>query len=161
MLWTWKINMKLLILVAALLAVTSAASISLEDPEVQASKTAMQRKKEYDVELYDNNSGDIDQEFEIWKKKYGKTYTTPEEEAGRRQAWLKTRVSVTEHNRKYLAGKETWTMGANMFADMLKSCAVPSLLIWEREDACSSPPMPKVSPVCFSSHHTLRNVLVL
>ncbi|XP_061100195.1 cystein proteinase inhibitor protein salarin-like [Conger conger] len=74
-------------------------------------------EEEEDVELYDNNSGNIDQEFEIWKKKYGKTYATPEEEARRKQAWLETRVRVTEHNRNYLAGKETWTMGANMFAD--------------------------------------------
>ncbi|XP_061100204.1 cystein proteinase inhibitor protein salarin-like isoform X3 [Conger conger] len=60
-------------------------------------------EEEEDVELYDNNSGNIDQEFEIWKKKYGKTYATPEEEARRKQAWLETRVRVTEHNRNYLA----------------------------------------------------------
>ena len=51
----------------------------------------------------------------------GKSYATPEEEELRKQAWLKTRVRVTEHNRKYLNGEVTWIMGANMFADMVRN----------------------------------------
>ncbi|XP_061100200.1 cystein proteinase inhibitor protein salarin-like [Conger conger] len=68
-----------------------------------------------EVELYDNNDGNVETDWKEWKKKHGKCYS-PEEDARRKQAWLKTRVTVTEHNRLYMAGKVTSTQGVNHFA---------------------------------------------
>ncbi|KAI1895072.1 hypothetical protein AGOR_G00102510 [Albula goreensis] len=79
--------------------------------------TAM-AEEELDLEFYDNNSGDVDKEFEEWKQKFEKSYESPEEEAKRKKLWLQTRVMVTEHNRKYQRGMVTYTMGVNQFADL-------------------------------------------
>ncbi|KAG9333566.1 hypothetical protein JZ751_011403 [Albula glossodonta] len=88
--------------------------------------TAMAEEKP-ELEFYDNNSGDVDKEFEEWKQKFEKSYESPEEEAKRKKLWLQTRVMVTEHNRKYQRGMVTYTMGVNQFADLtlaFKRCTV-------------------------------------
>ncbi|KAL4624175.1 hypothetical protein GN956_G18576 [Arapaima gigas] len=61
---------------------------------------------------------DLDKEFEEWKIKYEKSYKSPEEEAKRKQIWLKTRSTVIEHNKKADAGESTFWMDVNHFADM-------------------------------------------
>ncbi|XP_046907930.1 uncharacterized protein LOC124489317 [Hypomesus transpacificus] len=65
------------------------------------------------------STDDLDREFEEWKQKFGKTYASAEEEARRKQLWLKTKKTVTEHNILYDKGLTTFTMGINQFADML------------------------------------------
>ncbi|KPP58201.1 salarin-like [Scleropages formosus] len=62
---------------------------------------------------------DVDGEFEEWKLKYEKSYSSPEEEARRKQQWLKSRAMVIEHNKKADAGEETYWMAVNHFADRL------------------------------------------
>uniref|UniRef100_A0A8C9QXF5 Cathepsin propeptide inhibitor domain-containing protein n=1 Tax=Scleropages formosus TaxID=113540 RepID=A0A8C9QXF5_SCLFO len=72
---------------------------------------------------------DVDGEFEEWKLKYEKSYSSPEEEARRKQQWLKSRAMVIEHNKKADAGEETYWMAVNHFADRVRhgSTAPPSV----------------------------------
>ncbi|XP_061088455.1 procathepsin L-like [Conger conger] len=81
--------MKLLILAAALLAVTSAASISLEDLE-----------------------------FHAWKLKFEKVYSSSAEEAQRKLTWLSNRKTVIVHNMLADEGIKTYHLGMTFFADM-------------------------------------------
>ncbi|GAA6112206.1 uncharacterized protein LOC113640525, partial [Tachysurus ichikawai] len=61
--------MRVLIAITALMALASAASISLEDLE-----------------------------FHSWKLKFGKSYKSVEEEARRKMTWLENRKLVLVHN---------------------------------------------------------------
>ncbi|KAJ8368911.1 hypothetical protein SKAU_G00089390, partial [Synaphobranchus kaupii] len=81
--------MKLLVLAAALLAVASAASLSLEDLE-----------------------------FHAWKLKFGKVYSSLEEEAQRKLTWLYNRKLVIVHNMLADEGIKTYWLGMTYFADM-------------------------------------------
>ncbi|KAL2099335.1 hypothetical protein ACEWY4_005815 [Coilia grayii] len=81
--------MKWVIVAAASLAVVSCASLSLEDLE-----------------------------FHAWKLKFGKVYSTPEEEAWRKDIWLSTRHRVLAHNILADQGIKTYHMGMNQFSDM-------------------------------------------
>ncbi|XP_071374563.1 cathepsin L.1 [Centroberyx affinis] len=81
--------MKLLLVAAALLAAVSAASISLEDLE-----------------------------FHAWKLKFEKAYSSPLEEAHRRQAWLNNRKLVLVHNIMADQGIKSYRLGMTFFADM-------------------------------------------
>ncbi|KAL2099337.1 hypothetical protein ACEWY4_005817 [Coilia grayii] len=77
------------IVAAASLAVVSCASLSLEDLE-----------------------------FHAWKLKFGKVYSSPEEEAWRKDIWLSTRRRVLAHNILADQGIKTYRMGMNQFSDM-------------------------------------------
>ncbi|KAJ3613098.1 hypothetical protein NHX12_019354 [Muraenolepis orangiensis] len=80
----------LLVAVAAVLAVASCASaMSLEDLE-----------------------------FHAWKLKFGKTYSSPSEEARREQTWLSNRKMVLVHNILADQGITSYRMGMTFFADM-------------------------------------------
>ncbi|XP_030212919.1 cathepsin L.1 [Gadus morhua] len=81
--------MKLLVAVSMLLAVASCASLSLEDLE-----------------------------FHAWKLQFGKSYSSPSEEAQREQTWLSNRKLVLVHN--MLADQEikSYRLGMTYFADM-------------------------------------------
>ncbi|XP_060919716.1 cathepsin L.1 [Labrus mixtus] len=81
--------MKLLLVVAAALAVASSARISLEDLE-----------------------------FHAWKLKFGRTYHSPSEEANRRQIWLNNRRVVLVHNMMADQGIKSYRLGMTYFADM-------------------------------------------
>ncbi|XP_008305074.1 cathepsin L.1 [Stegastes partitus] len=81
--------MKLLLAVAAVLAVASCASISLEDLE-----------------------------FHAWKLKYGRIYHSQSEEANRRQIWLENRKLVLVHNILADQGIKSHRLGMTYFADM-------------------------------------------
>ncbi|XP_041810502.1 cathepsin L.1 [Chelmon rostratus] len=78
-----------LLLVAAALAVASCASISLEDLE-----------------------------FHAWKLKFGKSYSSPSEEAQRKEIWLTNRRLVLVHNIMADEGIKSYRLGMNYFADM-------------------------------------------
>ncbi|KAJ8333231.1 hypothetical protein SKAU_G00421270 [Synaphobranchus kaupii] len=71
-----------------------------------------------DLQLYNNDDGNAEKDFQDWKKKFGKHYDSPEEEARRKKLWLATRVTITEHNKKYKEGLVMWVMGVNQFTDM-------------------------------------------
>nr|XP_057946226.1 cathepsin L.1 isoform X1 [Doryrhamphus excisus] len=81
--------MKLLLVAAALLAVTSCASISLEDLE-----------------------------FHAWKLKFGKSYSSLLEESQRKQIWLSNRRMVLVHNIMADQGIRSYRLGMTFFADM-------------------------------------------
>ncbi|XP_006810288.1 cathepsin L2-like, partial [Neolamprologus brichardi] len=81
--------MKLLLVVAAVLAVSSCASISLEDLE-----------------------------FHAWKLKFEKSYDSESEEVHRKQIWLNNRKHVLVHNILADQGLKSYRLGMTHFADM-------------------------------------------
>ncbi|XP_049451615.1 cathepsin L.1 [Epinephelus fuscoguttatus] len=81
--------MKLLLVVAAALAVASCATISLEDLE-----------------------------FHAWKLKFGRSYNSPSEEAQRKEIWLNNRRLVLVHNIMADQGIKSYRLGMTYFADM-------------------------------------------
>ncbi|XP_075874112.1 cathepsin L.1 [Nelusetta ayraudi] len=81
--------MKLLLVAAAVLAVASCARISLEDME-----------------------------FHAWKLKFSKGYSSPVEEARRKEIWLDNRQVVLVHNILADQGIKSYRMGMTEFADM-------------------------------------------
>ncbi|KAK5606684.1 hypothetical protein CRENBAI_016948 [Crenichthys baileyi] len=81
--------MKLLLVVAAALAVASCASISLEDLE-----------------------------FHAWKLKFGRSYRSPAEEVKRKEIWLSNRKMVLVHNMMADQGIKSYRLGMTYFADM-------------------------------------------
>ncbi|XP_070697927.1 cathepsin L.1 [Pempheris klunzingeri] len=81
--------MKLLLVAAAVLAVASCATISLEDLE-----------------------------FHAWKLKFGRSYSSPSEEAHRRQIWLNNRRVVLVHNMMADEGIKSYRLGMTYFADI-------------------------------------------
>ncbi|KAM9842818.1 cathepsin L.1 [Aulostomus maculatus] len=78
----------LLLLIAAVLAVASCASVSLEELE-----------------------------FHAWKLKFGKSYTLSEE-THRKQIWLSNRKLVLVHNILADQGIKSYRLGMTVFADM-------------------------------------------
>ncbi|XP_072546261.1 procathepsin L-like isoform X1 [Salminus brasiliensis] len=81
--------MRAFLAVAALVAVASAASISLEDLE-----------------------------FHAWKLKFGKIYHSVEEESQRKLTWMTNRKLVLVHNMLADQGVKTYRLGMTYFADM-------------------------------------------
>ncbi|XP_010877873.1 cathepsin L1 [Esox lucius] len=81
--------MKLLIVVATAVSVACSASLSLEDLE-----------------------------FHAWKLKFGKSYSSPVEEAQRRDSWISNRRLVLVHNILADQGIKSYRLGMTYFADM-------------------------------------------
>ncbi|XP_034015594.1 cathepsin L1-like [Thalassophryne amazonica] len=81
--------MKLLLAAAALLAVANCAIISIEDWE-----------------------------FHTWMFKFGKTYSSPSEEAHRKGIWLQNRKLVLMHNIMADQGTKSYRLGMTVFADL-------------------------------------------
>ncbi|XP_066529039.1 cathepsin L-like [Hoplias malabaricus] len=81
--------MRMFLAVAALVAVAGAASVSLEDLE-----------------------------FHSWKLKFGKSYSSAEEESQRKMTWLDNRKLVLEHNLLADQGIKSYRLGLNHFADL-------------------------------------------
>uniref|UniRef100_A0A3B1JN51 Cathepsin L.1 n=1 Tax=Astyanax mexicanus TaxID=7994 RepID=A0A3B1JN51_ASTMX len=82
-------RMRVFLAVAALVAVASAASLSLEDLE-----------------------------FHAWKLKFGKIYHSVEEESQRKLTWLTNRKLVLVHNMLADQGIKSYRLGMTFFADM-------------------------------------------
>ncbi|XP_049319897.1 procathepsin L-like [Astyanax mexicanus] len=81
--------MKVVLAVAALVAVAGAASVSHEELE-----------------------------FRAWKLQHGKSYGSEEEESQRKMTWLNNRKLVLEHNMLADQGLKSYRLGMNIFADM-------------------------------------------
>ncbi|XP_053290825.1 procathepsin L [Pleuronectes platessa] len=81
--------MKLLLVVAAALAVVSCANDSVVDPE-----------------------------FHAWKLKFERSYSSPSEEAEHMQIWLRNREAVLEHNAMADQSNSSYRLGMTNFADM-------------------------------------------
>ncbi|KAL7861656.1 hypothetical protein SRHO_G00130970 [Serrasalmus rhombeus] len=82
-------RMRVLLAVATLVVVAGAASVSLKDLD-----------------------------FDVWKLKFGKTYSSEEEESQRKMIWLINRKLVLEHNMLADQGLKSYRLGMNQFADM-------------------------------------------
>ncbi|KAK7904098.1 hypothetical protein WMY93_016705 [Mugilogobius chulae] len=87
--------MKLLLGFAACLLVVNCATISLEDLE-----------------------------FHAWKLKFGKSYSSPSEEAQRKDVWLRNRKLVLVHNMLADQGIKSYRLGMNFFGDLRPACLV-------------------------------------
>ncbi|XP_066529072.1 procathepsin L-like [Hoplias malabaricus] len=81
--------MRVILAVAAIVAMASAARVSLEDLE-----------------------------FHAWKLKFGKIYRSSEEESQRKTTWLENRKNVLVHNMLADQGIKGYRLGMNFFADM-------------------------------------------
>ncbi|XP_059805218.1 cathepsin L.1 isoform X2 [Hypanus sabinus] len=57
-------------------------------------------------------------EWLAWKEKFGKTYSSAEEVAHRKDIWLKNRKVVMLHNMKADKGLSTYRMAMNSFSDL-------------------------------------------
>ncbi|KAI1895073.1 hypothetical protein AGOR_G00102520 [Albula goreensis] len=75
--------------------------------------------EEVELEFYDNDSGDVGEEFQAWKLKFGKSYQSAEDEEKHKQKWLEARVEITETNRKYQEGKISYCSVLGPRSDML------------------------------------------
>ncbi|XP_063301937.1 uncharacterized protein LOC134601391 [Pelobates fuscus] len=60
----------------------------------------------------------LEQEWNLWKSKYGKQYDTEEIELYRLEAWLATRDLVQKHNQLAELGLKNYTLAMNQFADL-------------------------------------------
>ncbi|KAL7738276.1 hypothetical protein ACLKA6_006607 [Drosophila palustris] len=61
----------------------------------------------------------LESEWESFKTEYGKIYANEDEEQLRAQVFRDNKEMIDKHNENYLAGKETYEMGVNQFADLL------------------------------------------
>ncbi|XP_030078247.1 cathepsin L1 [Microcaecilia unicolor] len=74
----------------------------------------------------------LDNEWNTWKTKYGKSYANLEQERIRRENWEASRIKVLEHNQLADEGKKSFRLEMNHFADMSseerrsKSCLLPT-----------------------------------
>uniref|UniRef100_A0AAY5EQS7 Cathepsin L.1 n=1 Tax=Electrophorus electricus TaxID=8005 RepID=A0AAY5EQS7_ELEEL len=84
--------MRALLIIAALVTLSSATSVSLEDLE-----------------------------FHAWKLKFGKTYGSAEEESRRKETWLANRKLVLIHNMLADQGIKSYRLGMTYFADMVRT----------------------------------------
>ncbi|KAF7704691.1 procathepsin L-like isoform X1 [Silurus meridionalis] len=60
-----------------------------------------------------------DVEFEAWKNKFGKIYSSLEEESQRKMAWLENRKLVLAHNLLADQGIESYRLGMTSIADLV------------------------------------------
>ncbi|KAJ1168197.1 hypothetical protein NDU88_000146 [Pleurodeles waltl] len=63
----------------------------------------------------------LDAKWEAWKTKYGRAYTTPEEELVRRERWQTNWKMVVDHNKQADLANRTYRMALNHFADRTRS----------------------------------------
>jgi len=59
--------------------------------------------------------------WQLFKSVHGKTYSSAAEEALRMQIFLEKVDNIQQHNTRYEAGEESFTMAVNKFSDMLTS----------------------------------------
>ncbi|XP_067871953.1 cathepsin K-like [Heterodontus francisci] len=60
----------------------------------------------------------IDEEWEIWKQAYGKSYPSVQEDMARRAIWLENMEKIAAHNAQYRQGISTYEMAMNQFGDL-------------------------------------------
>ncbi|XP_055019409.1 cystein proteinase inhibitor protein salarin-like [Boleophthalmus pectinirostris] len=101
----------LLVHLCTLLLISSALSVSAEDR-------------------------DLDKEFEEWKTKYNKVYSSPEEEVKRRAIWEETLKGVEAHNKAADEGVHSYRLSMNQFSDLTLQ-EIPTGLVSSPDDSTS------------------------
>lgn len=66
----------------------------------------------------DANLSDGDKEWNEWKQKFSKSYSTAEEGVHRKEVWLTNLKMIRTHNKGADKGLYTYRMGMNAFADL-------------------------------------------
>jgi len=61
----------------------------------------------------------LESEWNNFRKQFRKNYENEEEEQLRRQIFQDNKEIIDKHNRRYIAGEETYEMGVNQFTDLL------------------------------------------
>ena len=67
--------------------------------------------------MYDNMEAPKETLFKVWQDVHSKTYTADEKEF-RKSIWMANYEYVNAHNARYEAGKETYNLEMNLFADL-------------------------------------------
>ncbi|CAD7079900.1 unnamed protein product [Hermetia illucens] len=80
--------------------------------------------------------GSLEQEWPKFKTKFNKSYPDAKEEAKRKAIFEATLKRVKEHNKKYDAGQESYSLGINHFAD-LEGHEVPTGLLIPKGETAS------------------------
>lgn len=65
------------------------------------------------------NIASMEDEWNAFKVKYGKYYSSQLEDETRKLQFLRSRLEIAEHNKRYARGEVTYTRIVNKFADML------------------------------------------
>ena len=60
----------------------------------------------------------LEEEWQLFKKQHGKTYTSPEIELNRRLIWQSNLDFINRHNKEALEGLHTFTVKMNKFGDL-------------------------------------------
>ncbi|XP_033030354.1 cathepsin S [Lacerta agilis] len=60
----------------------------------------------------------LNRHWELWKKKYGKTYKNEKEEDGRRMTWERNLQFIMLHNLEHSLGLHSYELGMNHLGDM-------------------------------------------
>ncbi|XP_053318259.1 procathepsin L-like [Spea bombifrons] len=94
----------------------------------------------------------LDEEWKIWKSKYGKTYSDEQEENIRRQIWEKIWDKVHNHNALAKKGLKNYTLAVNHFADM-----IPEELSFKRGVKCPKANTQKASPLKAPKNSCMKN----
>ncbi|CAG9857251.1 unnamed protein product [Phyllotreta striolata] len=63
----------------------------------------------------------VDQQWSSFKSAHGRTYASVQEERRRFDIFTDNLKTIAEHNARYRAGLESWSMAVNQFADMTPS----------------------------------------
>lgn len=61
----------------------------------------------------------LDKEWELWKKKFNKTYARNFDGVNRRQVWENAHRQIVKHNQEASMNKHTFTLSHNEFSDLV------------------------------------------
>ena len=67
--------------------------------------------------MYDNMEPHKETMFKVWQDVHSKTYSADEKQF-RKSIWMTNFDYVSQHNARFMAGKETYELEMNLFADL-------------------------------------------
>jgi len=92
--------------------------------------------------------------FNEWKETQGVKYASPKEETMRFDQWMKNKEFVDEHMLKHAAGKVSFTVGMNKFADLSGEEFAEKYLAKVHDLRGPHPPM--CTPTTIAANSTMR-----
>merc|ERR1712110_124595 len=72
-------------------------------------------------------SATVNQDWISYKARFGKTYANAAEESRRFAIFKENAAFIARHNQDHAAGKESYTVGVNQFADLTKMVEAPQI----------------------------------